>query len=94
MKTKWMQEENQEPSESEVRDEILRLLLLVGREASICPSEVARSLRPHWRQWMPLVREIAAELVRDEEIEVLQKGEVVDIETVRGPIRLRLRKKV
>ncbi len=84
----------EEPSEKEIRDEILRLLMLLSdRSASICPSEVARSLRRHWRQWMPLIREVAAEMAKVNTIEILQKGEVVDIETIQGPIRLRLKSK-
>jgi hypothetical protein len=90
MKTRWMREESQEPSDTEIRDEILRLLMMVDRDSTICPSEVARSLRPQWRQWMSLIRDVAAEMARENKIAVLQKGEPVDIETVRGPIRLKL----
>jgi hypothetical protein len=44
---------------------------------------------------MPLVREVAADMVRDGMIEVVQRDEVVDIderdiESIKGPIRLRL----
>jgi hypothetical protein len=44
---------------------------------------------------MPAVREVAVDLVRDGMIEVTQQGQVVDIEernieTIKGPIRLRL----
>lgn len=90
MRTRWMQQESQEPSDKEIRDEILRLLLIDSRVSSICPSDVARSLRPQWRQWMPLVMEIAAEMAKDREIEVILNGQPVDIEKVKGPIRLRL----
>lgn len=90
MRTRWMQQESQEPTDKEIRDEILRLLLIDSKGASICPTDVARSLRPQWRQWMPLVREIAAEMARDNEIEVIHQDKIVDIETVKGPVRLRL----
>lgn len=90
MRTRWMREESQEPTDSEIRDEILRLLMLADREETICPTEVGRSLRPQWRQWMPLIREVAAEMARENEIQALQNGEIVDIESVRGPIRLKL----
>ncbi len=90
MRTRWMQQESQEPTDKEIRDEILRLLLLDSRVSSICPSDVARSLRPQWRQWMPLVIEIAAEMAKDQEIEVILQGQPVDIEKVKGPVRLRL----
>ncbi len=90
MRTRWMQQESQEPSDKEIRDEILRLLLVDSKVANICPSDVARSLRPQWRQWMPLVLEIAAEMARDREIEAVLQGQPVDIEKVKGPVRLRL----
>jgi hypothetical protein len=92
MRTRWMQEESQEPSDTEIRDEIFRLLHLANAGATICPSEVARSLRPQWRPWMPLIREVASEMAREKQIEALQHGQVVDLETVRGPVRLRLTK--
>jgi hypothetical protein len=60
----------------------------------VCPSEVARSLDERgWRALMPEVRHVASELARKGRIEVLQKGRVVDVESARGPIRLRLKKK-
>lgn len=65
---------------------------------SICPSDAARSFGAKWREMMPAVREVAADLVRDGAIEVIQQGQVVDIEernieSIKGPIRLRLAKK-
>jgi hypothetical protein len=42
-----------------------------------------------WREKMDLVRNAASELAIDNEIEVTQGGKVVDIETAKGPIRLR-----
>ncbi len=59
---------------------------------SICPSQVARALahdEAAWRALMPVVREVAAELVEAGEIEMTQGGVVVDPRAVRGPIRLR-----
>ena len=38
---------------------------------------------------MPLVRETAAAMVDAGELEVLQRGEPVDVRTARGPVRLR-----
>lgn len=38
---------------------------------------------------MPRVREVAAQEVRAGRIVALQKGEPVDIENARGPLRLR-----
>lgn len=70
------------------------LSLLAAREPgkSVCPSEAARRLdNVDWRGRMDEVRAAAAALVRDGVLDVTQKGEVVDIASARGPIRLRLR---
>ncbi|UJA22008.1 DUF3253 domain-containing protein [Thermoleophilia bacterium SCSIO 60948] len=70
-----------------IRDELAR-----RRDgATICPSDAARALGGDegFRELMPLVRDAAREMVRDGELEVTQRGEVVDIDTARGPIRLR-----
>jgi hypothetical protein len=96
MKTRWM--ENQDASNKDIRDEILRMLLMLQSGESICPSDAARSFGSKWREIMPAVREVAADMVRDGSIEVIQKGEIVDIdqrdiESIKGPIRLRLVKR-
>jgi len=95
MKTRWMDYEA--PSNDDIRDEILRLLMSLRTGESICPSDAARNFGSKWRQHMPLVREVAADMVRDGMIEVTQRGEIVDIdersiESIKGPIRLRLGK--
>jgi hypothetical protein len=59
---------------------------------------VARTFGQKWREIMPAVREVAADMVRDGSIEITQKGEPVDIEernveSIKGPIRLRLVKR-
>ena len=66
--------------------------VLAGRaaEATACPSEAARALDPEgWRERMDEVRSAAAEMADRGEVEVTQGGEVVDVRTARGPIRLR-----
>ncbi|NIK40716.1 hypothetical protein FHY12_003041 [Xanthomonas arboricola] len=60
-------------------------------EQSICPSEVARALsedETRWRALMPQVRAVAADLARKDVVRVTQRGDVVDLGTVRGPVRL------
>ncbi|PPU37472.1 DUF3253 domain-containing protein [Xanthomonas arboricola] len=60
-------------------------------QQSICPSEVARALsddEARWRALMPQVRSVAADLASKEVVQINQRGEVVDLGTVRGPIRL------
>ncbi len=68
--------------------------LLKEREAgkTICPSEV---LLPHEKQdkdKMEKVREVARSMARNGEIEICQSGEAIDPETIKGPIRLRLKR--
>jgi hypothetical protein len=81
-------------------------LLLAAREypKTICPSEVARALSTaelreagisSWRDAMPEIRKVVAEMRRNGEVEVLQKGSIVGgdlgdaLEHVVGPIRIR-----
>jgi hypothetical protein len=58
---------------------------------TICPSDVARRVGTEdgWRDLMDPVRAAAGRLVEQEEVEITQRGEVVDLATVRGPIRIR-----
>lgn len=72
------------------------LELLERREPGMttCPSDAARALAgKDFRPLMDRTRAAAAELVADDEIEVIQRGAVVDIAQARGPIRLRRRSK-
>ena len=74
-----------------IADEILRQVAARGPAASICPSEVARALRPDdWRPLMTPVRNAAVALAREGRLEVLRKGRPADLDTLRGVIRLRL----
>lgn len=67
-----------------------RALLRKRHPKTICPSDVARIVRGEsWRRHLDDVRRVAAELVADGTIEVTQKGEVVDLGSARGPVRLR-----
>ena len=70
------------------------LSLLAKREPgkTICPSDAARALGGDegFRPFMQPVRDAARGLVARGELEVTQRGVVVDVDDVRGPIRLRL----
>jgi Mg-chelatase subunit ChlI len=60
--------------------------------ATICPSEAARAVDPQgWRELMPAARAAAGRLAAAGRVEVTQRGEVVDVATVRGPVRVRRR---
>ncbi len=60
---------------------------------TICPSEAARAVGGDdgFRAHMDVVRAAAREMVARGELEVAQRGEVVDLDAARGPIRLRRR---
>lgn len=79
---------------------ILALLAERGPGKTICPSEAARAVAPTtedghealtWRALMEPARRAAARLAGAGQIEVTQRGEVVDMQTAQGPVRLRLR---
>ena len=61
----------------------------VGR--TICPSDAARAVgtADGWRDLMEPARQAAQRLVEAGEVEVTQRGEVVDLPTARGPVRIR-----
>jgi hypothetical protein len=58
--------------------------------ATICPSEAARAVDPDgWRELMPAARAAAGRLAAAGQVQVTQRGEVVDVATARGPVRVR-----
>lgn len=79
------------PSEKVIEERILELLDERDETASICPSEVARSLdADDWRALMSEVRVVADKLSKRKVIIVTQKGMPVEsAERATGPIRLR-----
>jgi len=78
-------------TDEQIERTILALLARRDPGKTICPSDAARELAPDaFRPLMDPVRRVARELVVRGELEVTQSGRVVDIDTARGPIRLRL----
>jgi hypothetical protein len=77
--------------QAEAERAILDLLSRRDRGKTICPSDAARALAGDdgFRELMPVVRDAARALVADGRIEVTQRGEPVDLDGARGPIRLR-----
>jgi hypothetical protein len=74
-------------------ERILSLANERGTEKTFCPSEIARQLstvESEWRAMMEPVRQAAALLIDQGLLVCKQKGFIVDIRTVRGPIRLQL----
>lgn len=76
-------------------DMITQLLDAREADASICPSEVARALAPaHWRDLMPQIRAVAAELALAGALRITQGSVEIAPAAVlagltRGPLRLR-----
>jgi len=72
---------------------ILSLLDAGARDATICPSEAARSVDPEgWRNLMEPARSGARHLVASGEFEITQGGRVVDPSSCKGPFRVRRRR--
>ncbi|MEN0111912.1 MAG: DUF3253 domain-containing protein [Planctomycetota bacterium] len=77
--------------ETQLERAIVALLSERGEERSICPSEAARRVRPDdWRPLMNATRSVAKRLASKGVLIATQRGEPVDIECVKGPIRLSL----
>ena len=70
---------------------ILDLLARRREGATICPSDAARVVGTEdgWRELMQPARDAAARLVASGDVEVTQGGSVVDVDTARGPVRIR-----
>ncbi|QWC84902.1 DUF2256 and DUF3253 domain-containing protein [Nocardioidaceae bacterium] len=72
---------------------LLSLLERRARTATVCPSEAARQVggedEEAWRPLMEPARAAARRLVAAGEVEITQRGQVVDPSTATGPIRVR-----
>jgi hypothetical protein len=78
---------------SKLKDAIMSLLDKRGDGKTICPSEASRAVfgssRGNDADKMQRTRDVVRELVDAGNIEVCQRGQVVDMTTSKGPIRLR-----
>jgi uncharacterized protein DUF3253 len=79
------------PVATRLRAAILALARHRGPTASTCPSDAARAVGgDSWRELMAQSRTIAFALARDGDVEITQRGNVIDPETpLRGAIRIR-----
>ena len=75
---------------AEIERTIVALLEARDPGKTICPSDAARALADDFRPLTQPVRDVARDMVARGELEVTQSGRVVDIDTARGAIRLRL----
>ena len=80
-----------EPTDRALEAAIRDLLAARAATATICPSDAARAVgtADTWRDLMEPARQAAARLVAAGEVVITQGGEVVDLATVKGPIRIR-----
>ena len=77
-------------TDRELEATVLSLLEARAAGATICPSEAARAVGGEgWRDLVEPARAAARRLVAAGEVEITQKGAVVDPSTARGPIRVR-----
>lgn len=71
---------------------IVDLLSQRAPASTICPSDAARAVGgDDWRELMDAARSAAARLVAAGEVDITQGGDVVDLASARGPIRIRRR---
>jgi hypothetical protein len=71
--------------------QILEALKKRGKTSTICPSEILPFEQKTDKNIMEDVRRAARRLVEQGKIDILQKGQVVDPSSFRGPIRLRIK---
>lgn len=90
--TEAMDEPDPAVAERDMERAILDLLDQRAAAATICPSEAARAVAGDaWRDQMDSARAAAQRLVTAGAVDITQRGEVVDLATARGPIRIRRR---
>ena len=70
---------------------ILSVAAQRGAEKSTCPSEIARMLFPDdWRNHMKDVVDIAVDLHHLNKVAITQKGMSIDVDHIKGPIRIKI----
>lgn len=78
------------PIDEKLTRTIVELLDARAAAATICPSEAAKAVGgDDWRDLMEPARRAARRLVAAGEVEITQRGQVVDPSTAKGPIRIR-----
>lgn len=77
----------------QLHETIMSMARKRGINKTFCPSEIARQLAAKEEDWRPLmepIRTAAAELIDNGQLVCKQHGQIVDIRTVKGPIRLQI----
>jgi hypothetical protein len=82
------------PVRQRLKSSILALAEHRGPDSSICPSDAARAVGgENWRDLMGDARELARELARSGDVQITQRGDVLDPEGAwSGPIRITTRR--
>lgn len=76
---------------TDIQHTILAVATQRGPEKSTCPSEIARMLFPaDWRRHMKDVVGAATDLHRQGKVSITQKGLAIDVDHIKGPIRIRI----
>lgn len=80
-------------TDRELERTILALLGARAATSTICPSDAARAIGgEEWRDLMEPARRAARRLVTAGEVDITQRGQVVDPSRAKGPIRIRRRR--
>jgi hypothetical protein len=80
-------------ADDHLKEAIMSMARKRGLEKTFCPSEIARQIasdEDQWRSLMEPVRTAAAKLIDKGQLVCKQNDEIVDIRTVKGPIRLQI----
>jgi hypothetical protein len=78
------------PVRQRLKSSILALAKHRGPDSSICPSDAARAIGgDKWRELMADARQLARELAKCGDVQITQRGDVLDPDGVwSGPIRI------
>lgn len=78
-------------TQNDYKNSILKILKNRSPDKTICPSEVLDKESKQDKELMAAVRAAAVELANQGIIVITQKGEPVDPQNFKGPIRLKLK---
>lgn len=77
-------------SNNHIAQTILTMAAERAPDKTVCPSEIARVMFPDdWRKHMDEVRTSAVELQKDGKVLITQKGAPVDVDQIKGPVRIK-----
>lgn len=86
-----LQGKKKEDFSARIAEKILSVATSRGTGKSTCPSEVARMLFPDdWRKHMKSVVDVAVHLQGRGKVVITQKGQPIDVDHIKGPIRIRI----